>query len=289
MIANNRMNFRTRIRVALAPVITAGAWTAMTMISSAYSGSLDHVFGDVKQGLMGTGGITAANADAVVDGIYNNLKCNGIRVPIDMEAANPAAISPAYAKVLARAKTHNMAIYANPMATGDHNLSDNQYAAKIIAYANQFKPRYLGCFNESQLTPDRYLTISAKVKAGLRYKPEYLGPDTQHLRDTEKKLFKAGMANAFTIITSHNAAKDIDATASNWKALKSMSGKPTWATENPRAWSDTEGGQEIGVKSVVDAGLSGLVIYSAFPKSVDASGNLTAKGKDIANGIGARE
>ncbi len=270
-------------------VLTALWMVLMITRASAYHGGLDHVFGDVKQGIFGSGGITEANAAAIVDGMHANLKCNGVRVPINLDSPNPVALPPSYSKIIERARLHKMAIYANPMFTGNHHLSDIQYADKIIAFANRYKPDYLGCFNEFGMAPERYVSITAKVKAGLNYNPVMVGPDAQHVDSTRKIISVPAVRNSFAVIASHNADGDLGATEDNWNMLRSMAGKPVWASENPRSWSEAAGGQEIGVKSAINAKVIGLVLYNAFPSCINAGGKLTSKGEEIANSIGERE
>jgi hypothetical protein len=256
--------------------------------ASAYNGKLKYVFGDVKQGLLGKGGITEENAEAVVDGIYRDLQCNGLRVPIDVEAADSAAIPPAYVKLLERAKRYDMVIYASSLDVGLHDLPDDEYIKKLVAFSNKYRPQYLSPFNEAGLTPERYVSIAAKVKAGLKYKAVLVGPDLQHLVACTKMFSRIKGGNPFGIIASHNAVNDKDATARNWDALAALAGKaPAWSSENPRAWSVLIDGQEVGVKAVVDSRITGLVIYGAYPSCIDNRGRITQKGKEIAEGIGS--
>jgi len=60
-----------------------------------------------------------------------------------------------------------------------------------------------------------------------------------------------------------------------------------WASEDPRPWeseSEEDGGLP-GVNEVVAAGVQGLVLYLAFPSSVNADGTLTQKGRDLAGNL----
>jgi len=129
------------------------------------------------------------------------------------------------------------------------------------------------------------LDIIAKVRTGLSYSPVLVGPDMQRLETSISTLEHHGhMATAVDIVSSHNANNDTLATADNWRRLAELAREGVWSSENPRPWDFTWDGKQIGLTAVVDS-MTGLVIYLAFPESVDEAGALTEKGQAIAAGI----
>ncbi len=273
--------------VALMPAKPAAASSAIP-----YNGHLEFVFGDIKRSLAGVQGgddakITLENYRAIIDGLINNLHCNGLRIYID-PTISTGNYPPVYRAVVDYARAKGLKIYANPLATGRHNFDNAHYAAWIISYVNEWKPDFLGPFNEANMTNADYKQIAATVKSGLKVSVRVVGPDVRHVDNATRVIADEDLTVLFDIVSSHNAALDEGATTAAWALLQKTANKPTWATEDPRDWSVMNpDDKQIGTKAIVDpaSGISGLVIYLAFPHCVDSTGALTEKGREIANGL----
>jgi hypothetical protein len=265
--------------------------------SYGYSGALDFVICDIKRPLAGLEGrpVDQSNYKAILDGMANKLRCNGLRTYIDPSIKNKKEYTKIYKDVFGYARDRlGMVIYANPLGTGDFSKDDEEYANWIVDYAKQFKPDFIGPFNEPGMSTDRMLRISAKVKEALQDDVVMVGPDLQKVHGTIDKISKEPrLARQFDILAAHNAEQDEQATPQAWKNLSRMKGgAKIWASENPRSWSvKNPMGQEIGVQSTVesDNSVSGLILYLAYPSSINEQGELTNKGNDIVSNIGQIE
>jgi hypothetical protein len=254
--------------------------------------SLKHLICDVKRSLAGaeTRVIDESNYEAILKGMKEKLGCTGIRLYIDPAISDPGAYPPLYLKVLDYArKDLALEIYASPLGTGKFGKDDDAFARWVADYANRFQPEFLSPFNESGYAPAKYAAIADEVRAKLRYSPVIVGFDAQKVQATTKALSKyQGLSGHFDVVSSHNAVNDQGATLEDWATLRRTAGKAVWASENPRPWHVLNARmQEVGVKAAVDASVEGLVLYLAFPSSVDARGELTPKGEGIARGIRA--
>jgi hypothetical protein len=260
-------------------------------VVSAYQGDLQLVFGDIKRAVSGDeGSLNASNYRAIIDGIKTNLHCNGVRLYIDPNVADPSSYPQLYKDVFRYARSRGLGIYANPLGTGTFSKRKAQWADWIARYANHYRPEYLGPFNESGWDAGDTREIVDGIKSRLVYRPVLVGPDGQKVRGSIALLVRAPAVTAmFDVIASHNAAGDTGATSWAWRRLRQVAGKPTWASENPRSWSQSNtDGVEIGVKAVVSTAgpIEGLVIYLAHPYCMNTDGSLNAKGQAIADGIG---
>lgn len=266
--------------------------TEEAILASPGAGKLTWVFCDIKRPLAGLTPevVTDANYKDILTG-FKALGCNGVRVYIDFDkklSEYPAIYRP----FLAEARIRGFRIYANPIGTGDHNhptaADDGSYAKVVSDYANELRPHFLGPFNETGgMGTDRLAHITKLVRQGAQYQPIMVGPDDQHVATTLRQIQQSPtLLKELDIVGAHNAEDDAKATRSAWNALHAASrGRHTWATENPRDWSEKSNGAEVGVKAVVDSEAQGLVLYLAYPKSVYASGALTTKGQAIAVGL----
>ena len=260
---------------------------------------LKWVFADIKHPLRALEkkaeekAITGENYKKIIDGIKTNLHANGVRVYIDPDIKDPANYSKLYRDVIAYAKEQELAIYANPFETSQLRMekfgNDKvAFANWIVAYANHFRPEFLGPFNESGWSAGDMVEITVMVRKKLKYAPKLVGPDVIHISKSNELLGKnSKLAGVFDVISSHNAAKDEEATAQAWQALRRLAGKPTWASENPRPVSiKNAAGKEIGIRAVLESkSVEGLVIYLAYPRCVNDDGSLTEKGREIERAI----
>jgi hypothetical protein len=254
-----------------------------------YKNNLKYVFCDIKRPLAGIGdSITEQNYKVVLDSLKNKLGCNGIRTYIDMSINDPLAYPPLYYTVHKYAQDNlKMAIYANPLGTGNFKKTNDEFANLVINYANTMKPKYLGPFNESGYSNKDYMDIADKVRAGLKYKAIIIGPDQMHVAFGQNSLINnPEIKDRFDIISSHNAVDDQGATKDAWNLLVKTAKKPVWATESPRPWSILNSqGVEVGNKAIAESDVEALTIYRAFPMAIDQNGALTTFGKGIADGI----
>jgi hypothetical protein len=253
-------------------------------------GSLTSLVCDIKRPLAGEDArppLDIANFVAVLDAFRSRLGCDVLRIYIDPQRDDPATYPPLYTSVLARARSLGMRIYANPLGTGRFGKDPATYARWIAAYANAVHPDYLGPFNESGMRAKELDDIARRVRGLVAAGSVLVGPDAQKVEHTEQILRELpALSSDFDIFTSHNAVDDDSATAAGWTALAHAAGRATWATENPRPLHATNpGGEEVGVASVLASPVAGLVLYEAFPSSVNADGSLTAKGAALAAAI----
>jgi len=253
-----------------------------------YAGGLQYLFCDIKRPLAGVDSMNLDenNYQVIVNGLKSGLGCNGVRIYIDPDIADPTSYPSLYTDVLEYVRSLGLSVYANPLGTGTFGMSNAQFAGWVVAYANQFRPDFLGAFNESGLGATDLESIAQQVKAGLSYAPNLVGPDAQKVAGSLVLAETPGLPGYFAVFGSHNANGDQGATTEAWQGLEQAAGRLTWSSENPRGWSVlNDAGVEIGVKAVVAAPISGLVLYEAFPASVAADGGLTAMGQGIAAGV----
>lgn len=252
------------------------------------------LFGDVKRSLAGytEANITKENIPAVVEALSRHLGCNGIRIGIDPSISNPAGgYSDLYTTFYQYVREKGLSVYANPLGTGVFGKSWEDYASWIAAYANVWRPDYLGIFNEAAMPPWKMMRVIARVKKLLEYDVQLVGPDMMHLNISFKTLsVERKLADAFDILSSQDAEFDDAATPSLWTKfckIAERAGKECWSTEDPRPWSKIIDGKEVGVKAVLQnkGQVSAIVLYLAYPHLVHASGKLTEKGKEIAEGL----
>lgn len=251
------------------------------------------MFCDIKRPLAGqsTPSLDESSYRAVIRGFKVNLGCNGIRIYIDPAITDPTRYPTLYVEAVHYARSLGLSIYANPLGVGSFGMDNATYASWIASYANHFQPRYLGPFNESGHSAADFENIVQNIVQRLRpqltYAPQLVGPDKQKVAATLATLDGAPeLPGSFDIFGAHDANLDDGATADAWTRLHATVGGTTWATENPRAWSEhNAAGDEVGVSAVVSAPISAVTLYLAFPKSVAADGNLTDNGRAIAAGI----
>jgi hypothetical protein len=258
-------------------------------VAAPFNGNLDYLVCDIKRPLAGLQGvpISTANYQAIISGLKSNLGCNALRVGIDLTLTSAAQYPAIYSNVLAYARQLGLEIYANPLGTGEYSLTKDDFAARISTYAAVFAPHFLGPFNESGWSDDEAVYIANAVRQAFTYDAVLVGPDAQHVGNTAAMLSSSSaVAQSFDIVGSHNAVNDTGATAAAWTSLSQQAGKSTWASENPRPWSFlTSNNDEVGVKAVLGSPIKGLVLYLAYPNYVDANGNLTAQGSQIASNV----
>jgi hypothetical protein len=232
--------------------------------------------------------LTEANYIAVLDGLKNNAKVNGVRLPIFPTRARPDTYSQVYKKAIAYARSIGLAIYASPISVGMSDYdgwSSQQYATWLADYTNYFSPDFLSPFNEANIDDSQAMEIVAKLRALLRTNTLINGPDRQRVRRTIEDLARnQNLAKSFDIIDSHNANKDYSATNDNWASLVQAfkDRKPVWASENPANWNVGTDQSLPGIADAVHAGVQGLVIWFAKPGLVDDNGRPTPKALDIA-------
>jgi hypothetical protein len=232
--------------------------------------------------------VDTSNYKAIVDGFKGALGCNGIRIYIDPSLSDFSQYPAIYTDVLTYARQeYGMNVYANPLATGSFGKTNADYAAWIVAYANTVKPDFIGPFNESGLGATDLADIAGRVRMGLTYATTLVGPDAQHVEGSQALLTSSpALSASFDVFGSHNAVSDDGATTAAWNTLAQTAGIHTWATEDPRDWSDQNASaMQVGVEAVTLAQVRGLVLYEAFPSLLDASGVLTPKGATIAMNV----
>jgi hypothetical protein len=272
----------------------SGISSEALMNPPSYAGSLEWVFCDVKRTLSFESPqhhLEARYHDDVLRG-FKKLGCNAIRVYISPDEKDPKAYPERYKRFLRAARAKGFRIYANPLGTGmfgfEDEGDDEPYASWIARYANEYQPYFLGPFNESgPLGSARMRHILELLRSRLEYKAVLVGPDDQHVDGVTSRLQEsAALLRQVDVVGAHNAVQDASATRTGWDALARVAGgKAVWATENPRLWSDTEQGGEVGIKAVVASKARGVVLYLAYPDAVKADGTLTEKGEAIARGI----
>jgi hypothetical protein len=271
----------------------AGSATAQSGGPGRYRGSLQWFIADLKTSFpehkhySPRSALTESNYVAVLAGLKSNVGVNGIRLPIFPSERDSSRYSQLYNDVVAYARSIGLAIYASPMSVGMGDFagwSDDQYAAWLADYANRFKPEFLSPFNEPGVSDERMIGIVGRLRPLLTTHVLLLGPDRQHVDKTVDDLARnTAVAAMFDIVDSHNANRDESATRSNWGELIRLESKPVWSSENPANWSAGADPSLPGVADAVDAGVQGLVIWSAKPSLVDDQGEPTQKAKEIAD------
>ena len=230
--------------------------------------------------------LTDANYVAVLNGLKDKAKVNGIRLPIFPAEPDANHYSSLYKNVFSYARRLGLAIYASPMSVGMKDYqgwSDHQYAAWLANYVGAFHPDFLSPFNEPGIGDDKVVAIAADVRSLVGGQTVLLGPDRQHVRSTIDDLARnPAVARSFDIVDSHNANKDTSATFENWARLVHSQSKPVWASEDPANWSVGADASLPGIEAAVKAGVQGLVIWYGKPSLIDDDGHPTAKAVEIA-------
>jgi hypothetical protein len=290
------MNLRTLAFLPLALACSNNVDVDSQAASIKYVGDLKNVFCDVKRPLSScppapekcdsdVGTLHDADFENVLGG-FEKLGCNGVRVYIDPERPN-AVYHTHYLDFLDAARRKGFRVYANPLGTGNFQMSDDEYVGWIVNYAKAIQPHFLGPFNESWMDNGRIARIAKRVRESFpNWRPVIVGPDSMHIEQTLGEATPSILAE-LDVLSSHNAAHDEGATRSAWEKFSREShGRPTWASENPRPWHAVNASnEEVGVNAAIKGGVDGLVIYEAFPACVKADGTLTEKGKTIAQEI----
>ena len=256
-----------------------------------YRGSLRWYIADLKtsfpehKSYSAQSALTAANYRTVLSGLKTNVGVNGIRLPIFPRESHAGGYAPLYREIVSYARSLGLVIYASPMSVGMRDFagwSDDQYAAWLADYANQFRPEFLSPFNEAGISDEQMAEIVRRLRPMLTTQTLILGPDRQHVDKTVEDLSHNGsMAQMFDIVDSHNANRDGSATLSNWSELVQREGRPVWSSENPANWSVGADGSLPGADQAVNAGVQGLVIWAAKPSLVDDRGDATQKARGI--------
>ncbi len=102
--------------------------------------------------------LTDANYVAVLGGLKDKAKVNGIRLPIFPGERDAGHYSGLYKNVASYARRLGLAIYASPMSVGMKDYqgwSDRQYADWLANYISTFHPDFLSPFNEPGIGDDR--------------------------------------------------------------------------------------------------------------------------------------
>jgi len=288
------------LMLAAAPFLSgrAAAYPVQSAAQTMYRGSLKWYIADLKTSFpehtkfySPQTALTEANYRIVLDGLKNNVKVNGVRLPIFPTEPDPASYAPLYKNIFAYARSIGLVIYASPLSVGKADYSgwsDAQYARWLADYANYYAPDFLSPYNESSASDQEIVSVVGQLRAMLKVRTLLVGPDRQHLDGSLRALTKDNgtILSTFDIISSHNAGKDDSPTAANWSALVQMAaryGKPAWSSENPREWEASEG--MPGLSDAVAGGVQGLVIWWAKPKLINDYGQPTAKAIDIASHI----
>jgi hypothetical protein len=234
--------------------------------------------------------LTDANYVAVLNGLKNGAKVDGIRVPIFPNETSPSHYSKTYKSIIAYARSINLAVYASPMSVGMNDYSgwsNTKYAGWLATYVNFFHPEFLSPFNEPGIDDGRIIDIMTQLRPMLASSTRILGPDRQHVGSTLDDLARnPSVAEVFDIIDAHSANRDSSATAANWSALVRSESKPVWSSENPANWSAGVDSSLPGISEAVNSGVEGLVVWYAKPSLVDDSGRPTEKALEIIERLG---
>lgn len=283
--------------VAFSSVAAHATDACPTPPGSAREGGVRYFIADLKTSFpehwlySQSSGLDASNYKLVLQRLRAELGVNGVRVPIIPSNRSVSQYSGLYRSTVQEARALGMLIYASPMSVGMKSYTgwtSDQYARWIVDYANAFQPDVVSVFNESGMDANTMLDITNRVRGGLRAASKLAGPDKVHVAGSLQALNdQADLSQAFDVIDSHNANRDMSATAAGWAQLRQAAGptRSMWSSENPAGWNAGRGGAP-GIEDAVSGGVDAVVIWQAVPSLISNTGQVTPSGCQIGSHIG---
>jgi hypothetical protein len=236
--------------------------------------------------------LPAAAVPAILGRLVAAMRCDALRVPILPSARTPAAYPAAFNATLTFAAARGLPTYASPMENAwEAAPSEAKYARWVADFAAAFSPRYLSVFNEvgagncDAACMDRIVAaVRGALPAGAR--PLFVGPDAEHVSASAAGAAAPGHLSFFDVLSSHNAGADASNTPAAWARLAALAGaRPVWSSENPACFTLTKCTVYGTMAVALRANVSGVVSWNTLGDDVDvATGNVTAKGADVAAG-----
>lgn len=264
-----------------------------------YTGNLEYIVGDVKQGQITNALNTETKIDNVLDG-FEKLGCNGVRITIFPEGNNP---NPELFDYLYKeSKKRGFKIFANPaqhsgaMRVAHKDIKDtssvkNNHTATsvLINHTKDFARRYpcdwINPFNEDGIVDGAWSKDQINQIYGDLYGrvngAELIGPCTWGIPAGINMLRNSDITNYITVATTHNLGHNHDA----WKEFIRVAKRhnlPVWDSEvnTHKKYAN----KPHRLHAALDAGVDGLVLYHAWTSYVSSkTGELKPLGITVRN------
>ena len=290
-----RIDFRGLLVVLMLWFFVA---TGTTRAADQYTGNLQHVLGDVKQGQIQNKLDTKQKIDNVLDG-FERLGCDGVRITIFPEGTNP---NPEMFDYLYKAaKKRGFKIFANPAEhSGGRRLAlrrwelapvkDDLQATRVLikrvqTFAKQYPCDWINPFNEDGKSgaafsgPQiQYIYEKLHRRVG---GAKLIGPCTWGIPAAVDVLKKTDIEKYITVATTHNLGFNHE----KWNefiGLAKSKRLPVWDSEvnTNKKFPDKPNRLTAALK----AGVDGLVLYDSWRSFVNINNGQLTKG-----GIGVRD
>lgn len=268
----------------------------------AYVGNLTDVLGDVKQGQIRNSLNTKAKVDNVLDG-FKKLGCNGVRITIFAEGANPNVEM--YDYLYRQAKARGFKIFANPaqgaggirIANGimdlqeggtgpsvlDSDRATNALVERIMEFSSQYPCDWICPFNEDARpgriwSTDQINTVFAKLNRRLGG-AKLVGPCTWGVGASIELFEKTNLENYVSVATTHNLGFEHEEWATFIKLARAKR-LPVWDSEVNHIRKVK--GRATRLEAALIVGVDGLVLYHAWKDYVNLkTGELTGTGLKV--------
>lgn len=262
-----------------------------------YTGKLEYIVGDVKQGQITNALNTRGKIDNVLDG-FEKLGCNGVRITIFPEGNTPNIELFDYLYIEARKR--GFKIFANPaqhagaqrVANKDININggvkgNRKATTVLINHIKDFSRRYpcdwINPFNED----GRVDTSWSKSQINEIYKDLYrrvngadlIGPCTWGIPAGINMLHNSDITDYITVATTHNLGHNHSSWGEFIRAAKSHN-LPVWDSEvnTHKKYAD----KPHRLHAALSADVDGLVLYHAWRSFVNLhTGELKPEGKIV--------
>ena len=263
-----------------------------------YTGNLQHVLGDVKQGQIQNKLDTKQKIDNVLDG-FQRLGCDGVRITIFPDGTNPNPEMFDY--LYKEAKKRGFKIFANPAQhSGGQRLAvrnwklapvknDLQATRVLIKRVQTFAKRYpcdwINPFNEDGAPGAAfsgpqiqyvYENLDRRVGGA-----KLIGPCTWGIPAAINVLKKTDVKKYITVATTHNLGYNHEKWNEFVRLAKSQ-GLPVWDSEVNKNKKFPEKPHRLD--AALKAGVDGLVLYDSWRSYIKINtGKLNKNGIEVRN------
>ena len=272
--------------------------TGTTQAVDQYTGNLQHVLGDVKQGQIQNKLDTKQKIDNVLDG-FQRLGCDGVRITIFPDGTNPNPEMFDY--LYKEAKKRGFKIFANPAQhSGGQRLAvrnwklapvknDLQATRVLIKRVQTFAKRYpcdwINPFNEDGAPGAAfsgpqiqyvYENLDRRVGGA-----KLIGPCTWGIPAAINVLKKTDVKKYITVATTHNLGYNHEKWNEFVRLAKSQ-GLPVWDSEVNKNKKFPEKPHRLD--AALKAGVDGLVLYDSWRSYIKINtGKLNKNGIEVRN------
>ncbi len=283
--------------ITLSLLLSAGVSSAdgSRTRSSMWVNDMDHVLGDVKQGLITNAISTTAQADNIIDG-FKAMKVDGIRIPIFAEGRTPN--KPIFDYFYQRAVAEGFLIFANPaqssggqrIACGilngsvcqNNNTHTQVLIDRIKDFAEEYRCDWINPFNEdgrpgAPWTAAQMNTIYSSLEDNLNG-ADLIGPGVWGIPASIEVLQQTNIESHITVATTHNLGFN-HGEWPTFQALADQSNLPVWDSEV----TNTDRGNGTRLDAALNANVDGLVLYNSWNTISKTNGSISEGGQSVMN------